>query len=135
MLGMYVVMESYLHMVADYPQAYEGQPGFDFVKNVPTVWDETKVLNGEPGEFLTIARRHGDDWYVGTINNSQARTLKINMDFLPAGTYKAELYRDAPDVAKTPDHLTKTTQSINNKAVIDIPIAAGGGQAMRLVKE
>ncbi|MGF7078718.1 alpha-glucosidase [Mucilaginibacter sp. UYCu711] len=135
MLGMYVVMESYLHMVADYPQAYEGQPGFDFLQHVPTVWDETKVLNAETGGYLTIARRHGDDWYVGTINNSVGRTLKINLAFLPAGTYNAELYQDAADVATQPNHLTKTVKSVDNNEVLEIPIAAGGGQVMRLVKE
>jgi alpha-glucosidase len=135
MLAMYVVMESYLHMVADYPEAYEGQPGFDFLQHVPTVWDETKVLNGEPGQFLTIARRHGADWYVGTINNSEARTLKIPMSFLPAGTYSAELYQDANDVTINPNHLNKTIQNISNTDVINIPIAAGGGQAMRLVRQ
>jgi alpha-glucosidase len=135
MLGMYVVMESYLNMVADYPQAYEGQPGFDFVQHVPTVWDETKVLNAETGGYLTIARRYGDDWYIGTINNSQARTLKIAMDFLPVGNYKAELYKDAADVATQPNDLIKTIKSLNNKDVLDIPIAAGGGQVMRLMRE
>jgi len=135
MLGMYVVMESYLHMVADYPQAYEGQPGFDFVRNVPTVWDETKVLNGEPGEFLTIARRHGNDWYVGTINNSQPRTLNIPLNFLPTGNYKTEVYLDAKDVATNPNHLTKQISITNSSDMLIAPLGAGGGQVMRLVKE
>lgn len=132
---MYVVMESYLHMVADYPQAYEGQPGFDFVRNVPTVWDETKVLNGEPGEFLTIARRHGNDWYVGTINNSQPRTLNIPLNFLPTGNYKTEVYLDAKDVATNPNHLTKQISITNSSDMLIAPLGAGGGQVMRLVKE
>ncbi len=93
------------------------------------------MLNAETGGYLTIARRHGDDWYVGTINNSEARTLKINLDFLTAGTYRAELYQDAADVDKQPNHLTKTVKSLGNKDVLEIPIAAGGGQVMRLVKE
>jgi alpha-glucosidase len=135
MLGMYVVLESYLQMVADYPQAYEGQPGFDFLQHVPTVWDETKVLNAETGGYLTVARRHGDDWYIGTINNSQERTMKIDLSFLPAGAYKTELYQDAADVAKQPNHLTKTVKNLSNKDVLDIPIGAGGGQVMRLVKQ
>jgi len=132
---MYVVMESYLHMVADYPEAYEGQPGFDFVRNVPTVWDETKVLNAEPGQYLTIARKHGSDWYVGTINNSQQRRLKISLGFLPPGNYRAELYQDAPDDDKSPNHLTKTIKTVTNKDIIEVPIAVGGGQAMRLMKQ
>ncbi len=135
MLAMYVVMESYLHMVADYPQAYEGQPGFDFLQNVPTVWDETKVLNAETGGYLTIARRHGQDWYVGTINNSQPRNLKIAFDFLPAGNYKAEIYMDDKDADVQPNHLVKSTRDITNKDVLDIPITTGGGIAIRLLKQ
>ncbi|MDB5159053.1 MAG: glycoside hydrolase [Mucilaginibacter sp.] len=135
MLAMYVVMESYLHMVADYPQAYEGQPGFDFIKNVPTVWDETKVLNAEPGQYLTIARRHDNDWYVGTINNSQPRNLKIPLSFLPAGTYKAEVYKDDNETVKNPNHFSKEISVTNNKDVLIAPMAIGGGQVMHLVKQ
>jgi alpha-glucosidase len=135
MLAMYVVMESYLHMVADYPQAYEGQPGFDFLQVVPTNWDETHVLNAEVGGYLTIARRHGSDWYVGSINNSTKRDMKIALDFLPAGTYKAEFWQDAADVVTDPNHLTKTTRMVTNKDVIPVTLAGGGGQVMRLVKQ
>jgi len=135
MLAMYVVMESYLHMVADYPQAYEGQPGFDFVKNVPTIWDETKVLNAEPGQYLTIARRHGNDWYVGTINNSQPRKLTIPLNFLSAGSYKAEVYQDDNETVKNPNHLTKESSITNNRDILTAPLGTGGGQVMRLVKQ
>ncbi|WP_222103925.1 glycoside hydrolase family 97 protein [Mucilaginibacter corticis] len=135
MLAMYVVMESYLHMVADYPQAYEGQPGFDFVKNVPTVWDETKVLNAEPGQYLTLARRHGNDWYIGTINNSQPRKLTIPLNFLPDGTYKAEVYQDDNETTKDPNHLTKQNSTLKNGDILTAPLGCGGGQVVRLVKQ
>jgi alpha-glucosidase len=135
MLAMYVVMESYLAMVADYPEAYEGQPGFDFVRNVPTVWDETRVLNAEPGQYLTIARKHNNDWYIGTINNSDKRTLKVSLNFLPPGNYRAELYQDADDVAKMPNHLTKIIKTVSAKDVVDVTIASGGGLAMRIMKQ
>ncbi|GAA4103573.1 glycoside hydrolase family 97 protein [Mucilaginibacter panaciglaebae] len=135
MLAMYVVMESYLHMVADYPEAYEGQPGFDFVKAVPTVWDETKVINAEPGQYLTVARRHGTEWYVGTINNSQKRNLKISLDFLPKGNYRVELYQDAPDDDKNPNHLIKSIKILTDQDIIEVAIAAGGGQAIHLMQQ
>ena len=135
MLAMYVVMESYLHMVADYPQAYEGQPGFDFVRNVPTVWDETKVLNAEPGQYLTIARRHGNDWYVGTINNSQPRKLAIPLNFLPVGTYKAEVYQDDNETTKDPNRLTKQNSTLKKGDILTAPLGCGGGQVVRLVKQ
>jgi alpha-glucosidase len=135
MLAMYVIMESYLHMVADYPEAYEGQPGFDFLQNVPTVWDETRVLNAEFGDFITIARRKGDDWYVGTINNGSPRTVKVVMDFLSEGIYHGELYSDAPNAADNPNHLDKKTQDIKKANTIEVSLASGGGQVMRLTRE
>ncbi|MGN6534088.1 MAG: glycoside hydrolase family 97 catalytic domain-containing protein, partial [Ginsengibacter sp.] len=135
MLGMYVVLESYLSMVADYPAAYEGQPGFEFLQEVPTVWDETRVPAAEVGKYVTIARRKGNDWYIGSINNTEARTIKVPLSFLPSGNYTAELYSDAADVAEAPNHLIKQVITANNAEVITIKLAAGGGAAMRLIKQ
>jgi len=135
MLAMYVVLESYLAMVADYPEAYEGEPGFDFLRQVPTVWDETKVLNAEVGGFLTVARRKGNDWYVGTINNNTVRELKIPLDFLPSGTFNAELYADGPETAKNPNALIKTSKPVSKTDVVIVKMEPGGGQVMRLLKQ
>jgi alpha-glucosidase len=135
MLAMYVVMESYLNMVADDPQAYEGQPGFEFIKEVPTVWDETKVPLAEVGKHVTIARRKGSDWYVGTINNTEARTIKVPLDFLPSGKYKAEIYADAPDARENPNRLVKETKEVTRTDVLTLQLAAGGGQVMKLIKQ
>jgi len=130
MLAMYVVMESYLHMVADYPEAYEGQPGFEFLQKVPTSWDETKVLDAKIGESLTIARRKGKDWYLGTINNSLAKTLKIKLDFLNDGSYIAEIFSDSPDANENPNHLTKKMQELKRGDLLDVNLAPGGGQVI-----
>ncbi len=135
MLAMYVVLESYLSMVADYPAAYEGQPGFEFIKNVPTVWDETHVPDAEVGRYVTIARRKGTDWYVGTINSTEARTIQVPLSFLPEGNYTAEIYADALDDAENPNDLTKTTKTVTNKETLTLNMASGGGQAMRIVKQ
>ncbi len=122
-------------MVADYPAAYEGQPGFDFIKEVPTVWDDIKVPNAEVGAYVAIARRKGTDWYVGSINNSEARTIQVPLNFLSPGNYSAELYSDAPDVAENPNHLTKEIKTVNSSDIITIKLSAGGGHVMRLVKQ
>lgn len=135
MLAMYVVLESYLAMVADYPAAYEGQPGFDFLQKVPTVWDETRVPDAEVGKYVTIARRKGNDWYVGSINSTEARTIKISLGFLPDGKYAAERYTDAPDAENNPNDLKKEIQTVSKTDVITIKLAAGGGQVMRIVKQ
>ncbi len=135
MLAMYVVLESYLAMVCDYPEAYEGEPGFEFLTQVPTTWDETRVPTAELDQYVTIARRKGSSWYVGSINNREARTIKVPMDFLPPGTYTAEIYTDAPDVDQYPNHLSKRTQTVNPSDILTFTLAAGGGQVMRLVKQ
>jgi alpha-glucosidase len=135
MLAMYVVLESYLASLCDYPKAYEGEPGFDFLKEIPTTWDETIVPDAEVGEYVTFVRRKGENWYIGSLNNSEQRTIKVALNFLPAGNYTAEIYTDAPDVAQNPNHLTKKTQNVNRDEVLTISLAAGGGQVMRLIKQ
>jgi alpha-glucosidase len=134
MLAMYVVLESYLSMVADYPAAYEGQPGFDFLKEVPTTWDETHVPCAEVGKYVTIARRKGQEWYIGTINSTEARTIQFSLDFLSSGDYTADIYSDASDDAERPNHLIKQVKTVSKADTITVNLAAGGGQAIRLIK-
>ena len=132
MLAMYVVLESYLSLVADYPAAYESQPGFEFIKEVPTVWDETKVLDAKPGQFITIARRKGKDWYIGTITNHAPRQFSIPLDFLGPGNYIADVYRDGPDTDINPNHLVKEIKKVSAATVISIEVNANGGEVMHL---
>ncbi|MDQ8053236.1 MAG: glycoside hydrolase family 97 protein [Pedobacter sp.] len=134
MLAMYVVMESYLNMVADYPEAYEGKMGFDFLKKVPTTWDETKVLDAKVDGYLSIARRKGNDWYIGTINNSTVRNIKLSLNFLPDGEYEAEIYEDSAATADDPNFLVKHVKVVTNKDILSVDMQQGGGQAMRLTK-
>ncbi|QHV94591.1 glycoside hydrolase family 97 protein [Spirosoma endbachense] len=134
-LAMYVVLESYLGMVADYPDAYKGQPGFDFLQQVPTTWDEIRVLAAEVSQYVSIARRSGTDWFIGSITNSTARTMTVNLDFLPEGNYRADFYADAPDVAQNPNHLTQQSSMVSRKDVLTLKLAAGGGHVMRLRKQ
>lgn len=132
MLAMYVVLESYLGMVCDTPQAYEGQPGFDFLQKLPTTWDDIKVPNASVKEYVTIARRKGKEWYIGSLNNSQARQLTINFDFLGDGNYEAEIYTDADDVNVNPNHLNKIVRKISKTDAVTLHLAAGGGAVMRI---
>ncbi|MDB4903866.1 MAG: glycoside hydrolase [Mucilaginibacter sp.] len=132
MLAMYVVLENALGMVCDDPTAYIGQPGFEFIQQVPTTWDETRVIDAKPGEWLAIARRKGNDWYVGTITNHTSRTLTKALDFLPEGNYMAETYSDAPASDPNLNHLVKETRQVNRKTVITMLLESGGGQVMHL---
>lgn len=134
-LAMYVVLEGYLHTLVDYPDAYKGQPGFDFLTQVPTTWDETRVPAAEVGQFVTIARRRGTDWFVGSITNSSARDMALKLDFLPEGQYTADLYADAPDVDQNPNHLTRQTRTVSRTDVLTLKLAPGGGQVMRLRRQ
>jgi len=135
MLAMYVVLESYLGMVCDYPAAYEGQPGYEFIRALPTVWDETRVPLAEVAGYVCLARRKGRDWYVGALNNSQARSLSLKLDFLPPGEYEATRFADAPDVATEPNYLLKTTQVVTRQTTLPLELAAGGGQVLVLKRK
>ena len=135
MLAMYVVLENYLGMVCDYPAAYEGQPGFEFVKEVPTVWDETKVPAAKVEEYIAIARRHHDDWYIGAINNHEARQIIIPLNFLSDGDYVAEIYTDADDVRTNPNNLVKQIKNLKKTDNIVLQLATGGGAVVRFRKK
>ena len=131
MLAMYVVLENHMSMVCDYPEAYEGQPGFDFIKEVPTVWDETVVPNAEVGEWVSIARRKGTDWYIGTINNSKERRVTIPLKFLSAGNYHATIYKDSADAVNQPNQLIKEEKTVTSSDNITIDLPSGGGEVIK----
>ena len=135
MLGMYIVLENYLQMVCDYPEAYEGQPGFEFIQQIPTTWDETKVVTAELNEYICIARRNGKNWYIGAINSSKQKEINIPMNFLPAGNYKATMFTDSPATVNDPNILLKHEKIISNKDSLTISLAAGGGAAMIISSE
>lgn len=129
-LAMPVVYESYLQMICDYPEAYKNQPGFEFLCQVPTSWDETKVLNAQIGDYITIARRKGKDWYVGTMNDWTPRVLTLKLDFLPKGTFWADIFSDADDSGTAPNHITRKTIAVSQTDTLTIKLAEGGGQAI-----
>jgi alpha-glucosidase len=130
MLAMYVVLESYLSMVCDTPTAYEGQPGFDFLKDLPTIWDETKVPIASVNEYVTVARKKDGAWFVGTLNNSKARTLALHLDFLDANKYLATIYRDASDADTHPNHLIREERVVTKGDTIELPLAVDGGSVI-----
>ncbi|HEY2720750.1 MAG TPA: glycoside hydrolase family 97 protein [Chitinophagaceae bacterium] len=134
MLAMYVVLQNPLSMVCDYPEAYEGQPGFEFIKEVPTNWDETKVPDARFMEYVVIARKKGDDWFAGSINNHSAREINVPLDFLSDGKYEAEIFEDADDVNVNPNDLTKETSTVSKNDTLKVHLAAGGGMAVRFKK-
>jgi len=130
-LAMYVVYESPFQMVSDHPTAYEGQPSFQFIKDVPATWDETKALNGLPGEYITIARRRGNEWFLGSMTNWSSRQLDIPLTFLGSGRYTAEIYADSPDADRFPKNVVIEKRPVDRAAHLKAQLAPGGGYAVR----
>jgi alpha-glucosidase len=131
-LAMYVVYESPLVMVSDYPEACEGQPGLEFIERVPTVWDDTRVLGGEPGKFVAIARKSGDSWYLGAMTNWDARDLEFPLDFLGAGEYEALVFADGLDADKVATSLYTVRKTVTAGGKLALRLAPGGGAAVIL---
>jgi alpha-glucosidase len=134
-LALYVVFQTPFQMVSDSPQAYTGQAAFQFIHDVPTQWDSMDVLNGEPGEFVTIARRHGKEWYLGSITNWTPRELRVPLDFLDPGRYTAEIYQDGVDAGTHPKDVTIKKQSVHKGEQLTLHLAAGGGCAIRFIPD
>ena len=132
-LALYVVFPTPIQMVSDSPESYAGQAAFQFIKDVPVSWDETKVLNGEPGEFVTIARRNGRGWYVGSITNWTPRDIAVPLSFLGNGPYTAQIYEDGKDAATDAKQVAIHEQSVSKAQILHIHLAPGGGFAIRII--
>ena len=114
----------------DKPVLSENEPELEFWDKIPTTWDETKVLQGTPGEYITTARRKGDDWFVGTITNNNERALKVSLSFLPKGKkYMAAVYSDDSTVA-TKTKVKVERRKVDASTVLDVKLVANGGQAI-----
>jgi alpha-glucosidase len=129
-LAMYVVFESPLVMLADYPEDYDRNPGMEFLDKVPTVWDETKVLNGEPAQYVTIARRHSDTWYLGAMTNWNARDLDVPLSFLGVGEYEAQVFADGTNADKEATSLAMSTKRVKAGDKLTLHLVPGGGAAV-----
>jgi alpha-glucosidase len=132
-LAMYVCFDNPNPMVADYPAAYLGQPGFDFLQKVPTWWDETRVLDAGAGSLLITARRKGHSWYVGGMAARVPRDLQLPLWFLGPGRYTARVWRDAPDAETEPNHLTTASLTVTSADTLPVHFAVDGGFVAELV--
>ena len=128
-LAMYVVYENPMPMICDVPSAYEGQPGFDFIVDVPTTWDETRFVDGEAGEYVIVARRSGKTWYLGGMTNWTQRTVNLPLKFLGDASYSAKLYLDKSLDGENPNELKIETRDVSAGDILKVSLAVGGGVA------
>jgi alpha-glucosidase len=123
-------------MASDFIENYENNGAFQFIKDVPIDWDTTVVINGEIGEFVTIARRdrNSKDWYIGSITNETERNFEFDLKFLDRGTYHSTIYADKnnSDWKSNPLEYQIIKKELSNKDKLSIRLASGGGQAIRL---
>jgi alpha-glucosidase len=131
-LAMFVVYESPLQMVCDYPGAYRGQKGLDFIKLVPASWDETRCLAGEIGDYIVMARRKGDSWFIAAMTDEKGRSIDIPLDFLKKNSkYSVESWNDTPS-GKPATELVKRQSNCMGGArhQLTLPMASGGGAVL-----
>ncbi|MHC4555970.1 MAG: glycoside hydrolase family 97 protein [Planctomycetota bacterium] len=118
----------------DRPSMYEGEPEIEFFEHLPTVWDDTRVIHGKIGEYITIARRSGDEWYLGSMNGLNRRELKIPLTFLEKDKqYVTHVYSDAGPGDKTRTHVQISCYVVDSSVVLKAELPPSGGQAVRIV--
>ena len=136
-LALYVVIHSPLHMASDLIENYADQPAFQFIRDVPVDWSETRGLPSRIGDFVTMARkdRNSDDWYLGSITDENPRILRVKLGFLePGKEYVAEVYADGEDAdwESNPYPLQISRWRVDRSTELELRLAPGGGQAVRL---
>jgi hypothetical protein len=139
-LALYVVIYSPIQMAADLIENYEGNPALQFIRDVGVDWKQTKVINGEVGDFVTIAReeRKTGNWFLGSITDENSRELKISLDFLESNTtYTATIYKDAQDAHwnDNPTAISIETIEVTSETKLKLKLAAGGGTAISFMKK
>ena len=138
-LAQYVVIYSPLQMASDLYEAYEGVKAFDFISDVPTDWEQTKVLDAVIGDYMVTARqeRGGSDWYLGAITDENARTLDVPLSFLGKGKWMAQIYEDTPQTSyeTSPETYQYREVEVSAKDVLNIKLATSGGCAIRFIKK
>lgn len=127
-LALYVVFDSPLQMVSDSPEAYANASGFDFIKMVPTAWDETRFIDGTPDSHIVLARRKGRDWFIGAMSSGSVRTITVPLNLLGVGRFEAQIWQDGA----TTNEVTTRTVTVSSRDSLTLPVAEGGGGAIRI---
>ena len=132
-MAAYVVYDNPLSMLADSIASYRGQPRLlPYLRDVPTAWDETRVLEASPDHLLVLAKRSGSEWYVAGVNDRTARELEVPLGFLDAGDHQAQLYTDADDADTAPAHFNILQSLVRRTDTLRVRLARAGGFVVRL---
>lgn len=132
-LAQYVIFDSPLNMLCDSPSNYMREKEcLEFIAGVPTVWDETRGVCGEVGKYIALARRSGNDWYVGAMTDWSSRELVLDLSFLPEGEYEVEIYRDGANAYRIARDYRKEVKKLPSDRKLTINMAPGGGCALKI---
>jgi alpha-glucosidase len=126
-LSKFVIYESPLTVVCDHPDNILNKPGSEFLRIVPTVWDDIKFAGGYPGDYVAIAKRSGDRWFLGVMNNSKGKSVEVMLDFLPEGSYKADTWSDFRKADKEPMEIVRSSKKVKSGDVLRVNMANNGG--------
>jgi alpha-glucosidase len=134
-LAMYVVYDSPLVMLADSPDSYVASdgtlsPGADFLKEVPTTWDETRFIAGDVGQYVVLARRKGETWYVGAMTNESSRKIRVPLNFLDDGDWQARMWQDGADM----NSVITSTAKVGPRTSLSLSLAGSGGAVAILTR-
>ena len=135
-LGMYVVFESPLQMLADNPSNYYREPEcMEFLEAVPSVWDDTKVLDAKVSDYIMVARKSGDKWFIGAMTDWDPRTLELDLNFLGGGNYTMQIWKDGVNAAKHAADFAQEELTVTSSSKVKVELAPGGGWVAILEKE
>ena len=134
-LATYVIFDSPLNMLCDNPSNYRREPECTaFIARIPTVWDETLGLDGKVGEYITMARRSGDEWYVGGLTNWDKRDIIVDLSFLGEGFYEIELFKDGINADRAACDYKRVVMPVPEDRQLKVTLFPGGGFAGRIEK-
>ena len=132
-MALYVIYESPLQMLSDTPSNYmKEQESTDFLTRVPVVWDDLKVLDAKVGDYLLLARRSGNDWFVGGMTDWTGRQLELDLSFLPAGEYTIDIFQDGINADRYAQDYKHLNRNVKSGEKMKIQMAPGGGWAARI---
>ena len=135
-LAMYVVYDAPLPMLSDMPTAYEKEPAaLELLQAVPTTWDETVGVDGRIGESVVVARRKGDEWWIGAMTDWNARTLEVPLAFAGGARWEATLWTDGPNADRVGTDYRRAAQEVDGTTALRLALAPGGGAVVRLRKK